>query len=727
MNNKQQTFITGYGVLCAAGENRQALLTSIKENRTGIDRINRFDTQGLTHNVGALAINYENYSTESFEMDLASQYAIHAVSEALEHANLALTQMDSTRVAFILGNANCGMFSLMESLKGQHQLGFKFYPPHKIATDVSRHFGIQGPVMTFTSACTASSSAIAFAKQLIENDQADVVIAGGADALSELVYGGFQSVQSLSPEPCAPYSEKMGLSLGEGAGFLVFESQTHANKRNATLRYQLLATGSSLDAHHATAPNPEGDGVRRAFTQTLSYAPVAASDIEYINSHGTGTPANDGAELKGIQSAIGEQAMRDVSVSSSKSYFGHTLGAAGAVELISTLVSQDEGLLPATLGVDSIRSCCQAYQLVTNQAKPQVVDVFAVTNSAFGGHNTSMLLSKHQKTSINTAPKPVYLLAATSLSDTEVYNARQNSTDHFAEFNLKQQFPALFQRRTPCVAQFALGACQFTLQDSELDLAQLPLAEFAAYYANPIGSLETLDKNLASFQEGIAELKSTHFPNTVVNATLGQLALGFGFKNSATCVSDLGNDFLHALWSATLDMREGRSQYAMVCSSQDDTALSQQVWAAHQFQANIGHFSSAAILATSEVLPAGYQPLAEIIDFIQINDAQQHQALDKLLASHARELSQVGNVVLSTHHDAAFATIAASLDSHLPQAQLIKYQPQATPQHSTELAVRALMYALNTPAGDTELDQTLLLSVNLAGSMTGCILRTVRK
>lgn len=208
MNNKQQTFITGYGVLCAAGENRKALLTSIKENRTGIDRINRFDTQGLTHNVGALAINYENHSAEHFDMDLASQYAIHAVTEALEHANLALTEMDSTRVAFILGNANCGMFSLMESLKGQHQLGFKFYPPHQIATDVSRHFDIQGPVMTFTSACTASSSAIAFAKQLIENDQADVVIAGGADALSELVYGGFQSVQSLSPEPCAPYSEK---------------------------------------------------------------------------------------------------------------------------------------------------------------------------------------------------------------------------------------------------------------------------------------------------------------------------------------------------------------------------------------------------------------------------------------------------------------------------------------------------------------------------------------
>lgn len=174
-------------------------------------------------------------------------------------------------------------------------------------------------------------------------------------------------------------------------------------------------------------------------------------------------------------------------------------------------------------------------------------------------------------------------------------------------------------------------------------------------------------------------------------------------------------------------MREGRSRYAMVCSSQDDTALSQQVWAAHQFQADIGHFSSAALLATSEVLPAGYQPLAEIIDFIQINDAQEHQALDRLLASHTRKLSQVGNVVLSTYHDEAFATIAASLDSHLPQAQLIKYQPQTTPLHSTELAVRALMHALNTPAGDTELDQTLLLSVNLAGSMTGCILRTVRK
>lgn len=208
MNNKQKTFITGYGVLCAAGENRQAMLTCIKQNRTGIGRIHRFDTQGLAHNVGALAVNFETYVADNYEMDLASQYAIHAVEEALTHADLVLSEVDNTRVAFILGNANCGMFSLIESIKGKHQKGFKLYPPHQIATDVSRHFGIQGPIMTFTSACTASSSAIAFAKQLIENDQADVVIAGGADALSELVYGGFQSVQSLSPEPCAPYSEK---------------------------------------------------------------------------------------------------------------------------------------------------------------------------------------------------------------------------------------------------------------------------------------------------------------------------------------------------------------------------------------------------------------------------------------------------------------------------------------------------------------------------------------
>ncbi|NUZ11677.1 3-oxoacyl-ACP synthase [Pseudoalteromonas sp. McH1-7] len=727
MNNKQETFITGYGVLCAAGENRQAMLTCIKKNRTGIGRIHRFDTQGLAHNVGALAVNFEAYVADNYEMDLASQYAIHAVEEALTHADLVLGEVDNTRVAFILGNANCGMFSLIESIKGKHQKGFKFYPPHQIATDVSRHFGIQGPIMTFTSACTASSSAIAFAKQLIENDQADVVIAGGADALSELVYGGFQSVQSLSPEPCAPYSEKMGLSLGEGAGFLIFESAQHINKRGGAARYQLLATGSSLDAHHATAPNPEGDGVRRALLQTLSFAPVTASNIEYINSHGTGTPANDGAELNGIQTAIGTQAMQKAWVSSSKSYFGHTLGAAGAVELISTLVSQDDGLLPATLGVDSVRPCCKDYQLVTNQPKSHTVDVFAVTNSAFGGHNTSMLLSHQEKPIPSQSLQPVYLLTATSLCDERVYFARENKTDGFSEFNLKKQFPSLFQRRTPNVTQFALGACQFALQDSELDLTQLPLAEFAAYYANPIGSSETLNKNLASFCEGIAELKSTHFPNTVVNATLGQLALGFGFKNSATCVSDLGNDFLHALWSATLDMREGRSRYAMVCGSQDDTALSKQVWAAHQFNADIGHFASAALLATSAVLPAGYQPLAEIIEFIQINDTQQPNSLDKLLKAHARKLSRVGNIVLSAHHDSAFGAIAASLDCHLPQAQLIKYQPQCVPRHSTELAVQALMHALNTPTNNTELDQTLLLSVNLAGSMTGCILRTVRK
>ncbi|WP_440055549.1 beta-ketoacyl synthase N-terminal-like domain-containing protein [Pseudoalteromonas sp. T1lg65] len=725
-NHVTKTIVTGYGVICAAGKDCQSLLESIKNKKTGINHINRFNTDGLPHNVGAIVSGFENTNATELDKDLAAVYAIEAINEALQKAQLDLTAVPSTRIALTLGNANCGMFSLMASINQGYDLALMHFPPHQITMSICRHFNICGPVMTFTSACTASSSAIAFAKQLIENGQADVVIAGGADALSELVYGGFQSVQSLSDTPCSPYGTNMGLSLGEGAGFLILEAEHHAHARGVKGRYQLLATGSSLDAHHATAPNPEGDGVRRAFEQTLSYSPVPNTDIRYINSHGTGTPANDGAELNGISNAIGAETMAEIKVSSSKAYFGHTLGAAGAIELISTLVAQEQGLLPATLHVDEIRECCQAFDIVKNDPIELTADVFAVTNSAFGGHNTSMILSQQTVEQPAITKHKVYLLGASMLNEQSLTTCRQIEQQRFTRFELKRQCPELYQRRMPNVAQFALGACHYALEDSHLEFSADERSKFGAYYANPTGSLETLDKSLESYESGISELKSTHFPNTVVNATLGQIAIGFGMKNSASCVSDLGNDLLQSLWSASYDMREGRCEYAIACCSQDDTELSQQIWQTVSFPSKLGNFATCAVLSNGEGLPDGYQPIAEFIDFIQISNVSDEQYFDALLDQQSGMFSKIGCIVLANHLPEHSAKLLSAIDRHLPQAELVQFEAQQELEHSSELAAEALFFAVNQQNSNPALDQTLLLSVNLAGCMTGCILRKVR-
>ena len=251
---------------------------------------------------------------------LCRQFAMRAAEEAVCQARLTAGPPPH-RIGFVLGTS----------------LGDPDRDVHELAQDVVQNLDVAGPVITISTACSSSTSAIGIARDLLAMDAADAVITGGAAVLSPEVFAGFHALGVLSPGKCAPFSEPFGTTLGEGAGFLVLERSQSAFSRNAEPIATLAGYGLSADAHHETSPDPKGGGVYRAVRSALADASLQPSDVGYVNAHGSGTEANDPSEWRGIQRALGGEAT--VPVSSTKGAIGHTQGAAGALEVIVTILT----------------------------------------------------------------------------------------------------------------------------------------------------------------------------------------------------------------------------------------------------------------------------------------------------------------------------------------------------------------------------------------------------
>src|SRR5439155_479843 len=221
-------------------------------------------------------------------------------------------------------------------------------PPQALAEAVSGAFGIKGPVLSIDTACAAGANAIGYAAELVRTGQADAVLTGGSDALSDVLFAGFNSLESLSPAPAAPYSkDRSGLSLGEGSGMLVLVREDLAREAGLPILAEVMSYALSADGYHATAPHPEGEGAARAIKAALAAGGIKPEEVRYVNGHGTGTAKNDPAETAATKVGLGDAA-RNVAVSSTKSMIGHLLGAAGAVENIVTVQALVHQIVPPT-------------------------------------------------------------------------------------------------------------------------------------------------------------------------------------------------------------------------------------------------------------------------------------------------------------------------------------------------------------------------------------------
>lgn len=375
--------VTGAGIVSAVGSGLEATEAALRENRDGLGRLTRFTTPRAGH----LPVGQTS--------DPCTQwvgYLSHGpVADALVHAGL-----DSgwdRRAGVVFGTTVGGMpaseASFPAFLRGEpvYPLVWSWHEAGAAASRVLAHRLLSGPALTLSSACASGAAAIALAADVIRLGLTDTMLAGGADLLCRLTLEGFHSLLALDPAGCRPFDRaRAGTSLGEGAAFLVLESEERARRRGATILAELAGYASTCDAHHATAPHPEGVGAEAAMRGAISAAGIEPRDVGYVNAHGTGTVDNDLVEGKALWRVFDGKVPP---FSSTKRTFGHTLGASGAIEAVVSLIALRRGFIPGTPGCTEPDPACEAAPLLApREGSPRVV---LSSSFGFGGVNTVLV------------------------------------------------------------------------------------------------------------------------------------------------------------------------------------------------------------------------------------------------------------------------------------------------------------------------------------------------
>ncbi len=409
---KKRVVITGMGVISSLGFGVNEFWNSIKEGKSGISSIERFDATNFTAKVAAEIKDFDptNYidKKEAKRMDRYTQYAMAAAKFAVEDSGLDLDSVDKYRFGVIVGSGIGGI----ETFESQHDVLMQkgpgrvspFFIPMMIANIASGRIAIQYGAKGFNecvvTACATSTNAIGDAFKVIQRGDADIMITGGAEAsITPVSFAGFCSMKALSTteDPgcaCRPFdAERNGFVMGEGAGILVIEEYEHAVKRGANIIAEVVGYACTNDAYDIVAPAPEGEGGARCMKLAVDDAGIKPEDIGYINAHGTSTEYNDKFETAAIKTVFGDCAKK-LPVGSTKSMTGHLLGAAGAVEAIITALALKEGFLPPTINYKTPDPECDL-DYIPNVGRTTDIK-YALSNSlGFGGHNASLVLKKY--------------------------------------------------------------------------------------------------------------------------------------------------------------------------------------------------------------------------------------------------------------------------------------------------------------------------------------------
>lgn len=403
--------ITGMGAITPLGNDVTSFWEGLKEGKNGIAPITKFDKKDLDVHVAAEVKDFDATKymdrKEAKRMDLFCQYGLAAAIQAVEDSGITPENTDYDRFGVMVGSGIGGL-TVMESQiikmhdKGPTRVAPLFVPmaiENMVAGNISMKIGARGVCTSLVTACATGTHAIGEAFRNIKHGYSDVILAGGAEgSICEIGIAGFAALTALSssdnPDAASlPFDKKRGgFVMGEGAGVLVLESLEHAQKRGAKIYAEVVGYGATGDAYHMTAPNPDGSGAGKAILQAIEEAGVAPSEVDYVNAHGTGTPANDSAETTSIRYALKEAADK-VHVSSTKSMTGHLLGAAGAIEAIACVKAVEEDFVPPTINLTEQDESCDL-NVTPNVGVSTKVDV-AISNSlGFGGHNAVICVKK---------------------------------------------------------------------------------------------------------------------------------------------------------------------------------------------------------------------------------------------------------------------------------------------------------------------------------------------
>ena len=405
--------VTGMGAMCGLGNSLDEVWANALAGKSGITTLENQKTEGWPVTFGGEVKNFK-LSPELMDpkdqdrFDLFNQYALHSTDEALKNSNLLAANYPMEKIGIILGTG-LGGFPHIEANhkifleKGPRRVSPFFIPsviPNMPEGLISIKWGFKGINFAIASACASSAHAIGAAASEIMLGRQDAMITGGTEAvITGYTIAGFASMKALSKrneEPhraSRPYDvDRDGFVMGEGAGIIILENYEKAKARGAKIYAEIVGFGASADAHHFTAPHPEGLGAMVCMQQTLEMAGVSKEDVGYINAHGTSTPLGDAAEMGAIKKVFGDHAYK-LAVSSTKSMTGHLLGAAGGLESIFCIKALETGMLPPTINVENQDPACDLY-VVPNKAEKRDIK-YALNNSfGFGGTNSSTLFKK---------------------------------------------------------------------------------------------------------------------------------------------------------------------------------------------------------------------------------------------------------------------------------------------------------------------------------------------
>lgn len=402
---RRRVAVTGIGAVSALGATAVETWDGLVAGRCGIRPVTLFDTAGLiAHNAAEIR---EVPRPSSLDRSLrkrasrADRLAVAATDEALADAGIARGSIDPASAGLVLGAGAGGLFETEGYYLDRLSHGARRarvsqawgFSPATTTDLLGAHLGFEGFTTTVMTACSSSTIAIGLAADAIRTGACDIVVTGGADALSRLTFTGFCSLRAVDPDRCRPFDKhRRGMSLGESAGILVLEDMERARRRGARIRAEILGYGAACDAHHATAPDPSGDGASRTMRAALADAGLSPDGIDYISAHGTATQYNDEAETRAVHSVFGSRA-RSVPISSIKSMVGHCLGAAGAIEAVALVLTVERGILPPTAGLLEPDPYCDL-DYVPNTARERPVRAGLSNSFAFGGNNGTIVIGR---------------------------------------------------------------------------------------------------------------------------------------------------------------------------------------------------------------------------------------------------------------------------------------------------------------------------------------------
>lgn len=561
--------ITGEGIVSAIGLNKQEVLQALQEGRTGIGKMKYL--QSIHHELPVGEVDLSNEQMKKMlgipseqMMSRTSLLGMLAIDQALKDAYVDVASLRARkadgkplRIVLVSGTTVGGMditelcFDQLEKQKS-----VEFLQHHDCGNStrlMADHFGIFDEVATLSTACSSAANAIMLGARLLKAGEADLVVAGGTEALSRFHLNGFNSLMILDHEPCRPFdTTRAGLNLGEGAAFLVLESEEMAQQRKITPHAYLTGYGNACDAFHQTASSENGEGAYLAMTEALAMAHLSAKDIQYVNAHGTGTPNNDQSESVSLKRVFGDEMPM---VSSTKSFTGHTTSASGSIETVICILAMQHHFVPANLGW---KNPMENGILPTMGAQNIDLENVLCNSFGFGGNDSSLVISLHPKESASEIMRDVKIKV---LSKVEI-NSEEQLTD------IRKYVKPLEVRRMGKIMKSSLLSSLEALQRAGIEVPD-SIITGTAY-----GCLENSERLMEQIkEEGEGMLKPTFFMQSTHNTIGSNIAIKTHCHGYNVTYTQESHSLEWAIRDAELLLRSGKVKNVLVGCHDESTPI----------------------------------------------------------------------------------------------------------------------------------------------------------